>query len=77
MGDETKHKDIIKGNYGPIAYDCYGNEELRGNEQRGDEELREGKKMNAGYLTSGDDSQICWQGVVLLATCRGGGGQLK
>ena len=41
MGDETKHKGTTKGDGGMAFYDCYGNEELKGNERSGNEELRE------------------------------------
>lgn len=43
MGDETKHKGTTKGHGGLAVCDCYGDEELVGDEQSGDEELRVGE----------------------------------
>jgi len=43
LGNDTKHKGATKG-YGKLAVrDCYGDEELKGNERSANEELREVK----------------------------------
>jgi len=61
VGDETKHKGTTKGHGRLIVCDCYGDEELEGDEQSGDEELRVGE-MDIGYLIGGDGMKIRWQG---------------
>lgn len=42
LGNETKYKGATKGDGGLAICDSYGHGELRGDEQSGNEEIREG-----------------------------------